>query len=451
MIKVITYGSFDLFHEGHYNLLKRAKELGDYLIVGVTTEQYDESRGKVGVVDSLMERIDHVRQSGFADEVIIEDHASQKVEDIQKYNIDIFTVGSDWIGVFDYLNDYCKVVYLERTKGISSTMLRNAKAGILRLGIIGSGKIARRFLNEVKHVSGINAETIYNPHISSARRLAEDYQIEYHTDDKEVLYDNSDAIYIATPHESHYDYAKEALLRGKHVLCEKPMVFSRSQAEELFAIAEERHLVLMEALKTAYFPGFVKLVSTIRSGNVGAVRDVEACFTKLVTNANAREWTTSHGGSFTELGSYPMIAIIKALGREYEDISFTSFVNENGVDLYTKAYIKYSHAIATAKVGMGVKSEGELIVSGTRGYLLAKSPWWLTKEYELRYEDFRNNEKFYTKLEGEGFRYELAAFVAKINGRDKYDTNWTNDDSIVLAEIMEKFLSGKYTKKLEMH
>ena len=124
MVKVITYGTFDLFHEGHYRLLQRAKALGDYLIVGVTTEKYDLERGKLNVVDSLMTRIENVRKSGFADEIIIEEASGQKVSDVQKYHIDIFTVGSDWAGAFDYMSDYCKVVYLERTKNISSTMLR---------------------------------------------------------------------------------------------------------------------------------------------------------------------------------------------------------------------------------------------------------------------------------------------------------------------------------------
>ena len=124
MTKVITYGTFDLFHEGHYNLLKRAKQLGDYLIVGVTTEHFDEARGKVNVVDSIMERIENVKRTGFADEIIVEDHDGQKIEDIQKYNVDIFTVGSDWVGTFDYLGKFCKVVYLERTPDISSTKLR---------------------------------------------------------------------------------------------------------------------------------------------------------------------------------------------------------------------------------------------------------------------------------------------------------------------------------------
>ena len=195
MKKVITYGSFDLFHEGHYKLLKRAKELGDYLIVGVTTEQYDEYRGKLNIVDSLMERIEHIKQTGFADQIIIEDHVGQKVEDIQKYKVDIFTVGSDWLGKFEYLRKYCDVVYLERTKGISSTLLRNSAQGIIRLGVIGSGRIARRFIPEVKYVSGVNVEVVYNPHIESAKKLALENELKIYTDDVEQLYKNSDAIY----------------------------------------------------------------------------------------------------------------------------------------------------------------------------------------------------------------------------------------------------------------
>ena len=107
MKKVITYGTFDLFHEGHYRLLQRAKALGDYLIVGVTTENYDQTRGKLNVVDSLMTRIENVKKTGFADEVIIEESIGQKVSDVKKYKVDIFTVGSDWIGHFDYMAEYC--------------------------------------------------------------------------------------------------------------------------------------------------------------------------------------------------------------------------------------------------------------------------------------------------------------------------------------------------------
>lgn len=124
MKKVITYGTFDLFHEGHYNILKRAKALGDYLIVGVTSESYDIERGKLNVRDSLLKRIENVRRTGFADEIIIEEYQGQKLSDIIKYKVDLLVLGSDWRGKFDYLKNYCDVVYLERTKNISSTKLR---------------------------------------------------------------------------------------------------------------------------------------------------------------------------------------------------------------------------------------------------------------------------------------------------------------------------------------
>ena len=164
MTKVITYGTFDLLHEGHYRLLERAKALGDYLIVGVTSEAYDKARGKLSVVDSLAVRIENVKKTGFADEIIVEESPGQKVQDVKKYQVDIFTVGSDWTGSFDYMKDYCQVIYLERTKNISSTMLRVQNKRIQRIGIVGTGRIAERFVPEVKLVSGINVQGVYNPH-----------------------------------------------------------------------------------------------------------------------------------------------------------------------------------------------------------------------------------------------------------------------------------------------
>ena len=150
MKRVITYGTYDLLHQGHLNLLRRAKSLGDYLIVGVTTDNFDLDRGKLNVRNNVMERIESVRRTGLADEIIIEEYVGQKIDDIQRYNIDVFAIGSDWRGHFDYLKEYCDVVYLDRTEGISSTQLRNESC--VRLGIIGTGRIAHKFIPEVAFV-----------------------------------------------------------------------------------------------------------------------------------------------------------------------------------------------------------------------------------------------------------------------------------------------------------
>ena len=124
MVKVITYGTYDLLHEGHMNLLNRAKELGDYLIVGVTSDSFDKGRGKLNVRNNVLERVEAVRATGLADEIIIEDYIGQKIDDIQRYEIDVFAVGSDWTGKFDYLKEYCELIYLDRTEGISTTKIK---------------------------------------------------------------------------------------------------------------------------------------------------------------------------------------------------------------------------------------------------------------------------------------------------------------------------------------
>lgn len=159
MTTVITYGTYDLLHFGHIRLLERAKALGDYLIVGITSDDFDKTRGKLNVQQSLAERIEAVRQTGLADKIIVEEYEGQKIDDIQRYGVDVFTVGSDWKGKFDYLNEYCRVVYLERTEGISSTKLRS-KDRKLRLGLIGTADILKKYLAQSALVSGIEISGI---------------------------------------------------------------------------------------------------------------------------------------------------------------------------------------------------------------------------------------------------------------------------------------------------
>lgn len=444
MKKVITYGSFDLFHEGHYQLLKRAKKLGDHLTVGVTTEHFDVMRGKLNLVDSIMTRIENVKRTGFADEIIVEDHEGQKIEDIQRLGIDVFTLGSDWAGRFDYLKQYCEVIYLPRTEGISSTVLRDKRHGIVRIGIIGTGRIAPRFFKETSFVSGIEVVSAYNPETESAKAFEEQYQIHTWTDRFDEFLSETDAVYVASPNETHSDYVRRALLNGRHVLCEKPMTFTYEEAVELYELAHEKGVVLMEGIRTAYLPGFLQLLSVAKNGTIGEICDVEACFTRLGTPGSREMSDAKYSGAFLEYGSYTMLPIIKLFGKDYRDVKIDSIYGKDGIDVFTKVHFEYENRFATAKSGAGVKSEGQLVIAGTKGYIIAKSPWWLTREFDVRFEDPNIIEHHETSFSGEdGLRYEIVEFVSKINGTGGNDYKLTAEESIAMAKVVEQFMEKR--------
>lgn len=439
MKRVITYGTFDLFHEGHYNILKRAKEIGDYLIVGVTSENYDKTRGKLNVEQSLIERIDNVKKSGFADKIIVEEYLGQKIEDIKKYNIDTFVIGSDWIGKFDYLKEYCEVVYLERTKGVSSTQLRNKERGIIKLGCVGAGRIAERMCKESKYVSGINFDYVYGRNEKKIKEFAEKNDLKYYSSNYQKFLKEVDAVYIASPHLTHYNLVKEALKNKKHVICEKPICLNKNETEEIYELASKNNVVLYEAIKTAYAPAFRRLIAIAKSGIIGEIKDVDATFTKLETNFELREFDREQaGGSITELITYPLIAIFKLLGLEYENVDFYSYYGKKEVDLYTKVILKYKNAIATAQVGLGVKREGQLIIAGTKGYILVPAPWWKTEYFEVRFEDINKTEKYFYKFDGDGLRYELSEFLNSIVNKTE-NIYVKKEESIAITKVIEEF------------
>ncbi len=447
MKRVITYGTYDLLHEGHINLLRRAKALGDYLIVGVTSDSFDRGRGKLNVRNNVLERVEAVKATGYADEVIIEDYLGQKIDDIQRYDIDIFAIGSDWVGKFDYLNEYCKVVYLPRTEGISSTLLRERTETIYRIGIIGSGRIASRFVPESKFVSSASVTAVYDPNKESALSFGKKFGLDIYSEKLEEFLETIDAVYIASPHLTHYDYAKKSLSAGKHVLCEIPFMLSAMQARELYDYADKRNIVLLEASKTAFCPSFNHLVTLVKSGVIGDVVDVKTSLSKMVS-APTRELDKSQaGGAMNEHASLNMMAIIKILGREYEKVNFYSKI-ENGVDIYTKANICYPHATASMTLGIGIKTEGNMIISGTKGYVYVPAPWWLTDFFEIRYEDQTKNKKFFYSYDGDGLRYEIQEFMSMIVNHRMSSYKLRRRESVAITEIIEKYNKSENYKEL---
>ena len=448
MTKVITYGPFDMLHQGHINLLRRAKALGDELIVGVTNDNFDRDRGKLNVRNNVLERVEAVKASGLADKIIIEDYVGQKIDDIQRYGVDIFAVGSDWEGKFDYLEEYCRVVYLPRTEGISSTMLRSQDMTLFHIGIVGTGRIASRFIPEAAFVDSVKLCSVYDPDAAAAGAFGNKYSLTAFSGEFEEFLSGVDAVYIASPHLTHYEYAKAALKYGKHVLCEIPLTLDRARAEELYDYAREHSLVLLEASKTAFCPAFNHIVTLVKSGIIGDVVDVQASLSKMV-EAPCRELDREMaGGAVNEHASLTLLPAIKILGTGFTDLSFYSKMS-GGVDVYTKIIVNYPFATASATVGIGVKTEGNLVISGTKGYIYVPAPWWLTSFFEVRYEDQRRNKKFFYSFEGDGLRYELGEFVSMIISGRTSSYKLPAKESCAIAGVIGKFNARQdYTELL---
>lgn len=442
MIKVITYGTYDLLHYGHIRLLKRAKALGDYLIVGVTSDTFDRERGKINVQQTLMERVEAVQATGLADEIIVEEYEGQKIDDIKRFGVDIFTVGSDWKGKFDYLNDYCRVVYLERTDGVSSSEIRSEQQPVT-LGFVGESPIINKIERESKYVNGLVAGKVFT---LNDRFLSDSLKDKARqTSSFDELLDASDALYIISAPELHYSQIKQALERGKHVLCESPVTLRPEEWRELKALAAEKKVVLLDAIKTAYSMAYNRLLLLAKSGIIGDIVSVDTSCTSLLEfdptqdiNQEQLEWN-----SVCAWGPTALLPIFQLLGTDYVSKRIvTRFVDEErSYDAFTSIMFIYPHAVASLKVGQGVKSEGEMVVSGTKGYIYVPAPWWKTDYFEVRYEDPHNNKRYFYQLDGEGLRYELLSFLKTI--RLERDFNYVADTT---SEEIVKVLADFYAR-----
>ena len=254
------------------------------------------------------------------------------------------------------------------------------------------------------------------------------------------MLENVDAVYVATPHLSHYDYIKKSIEAGKHVLCETPMVLQGTQAKELFELAEQKDVILMEANKTAHCPAFNHLMVMVKSGVIGEVVDIEASVSQLLDKSGREFDSFQAGGALFEQGSTVLLPIFKLMGINYKNLNLYSRM-ENGVDIHTKGVFRYDHAVCSFKAGLGVKTEGNLVISGTKGYAYVPAPWWKTDYFELRYEDQNKNQKYFYKWDGEGLRYEIQEFISCIINHRFSTARLRRRESIQMANVMQQFIN----------
>lgn len=430
MKKVITYGTFDLFHYGHYNILKRAKALGDYLIVGVTGESFDIERGKLGVRDSLPQRIENVRKTGFADEIIIEEFQGQKVQDIQKYGVDILVVGSDWRGKFDYLKAYCEVVYLERTKNISSTQIRLHEQNMY-IGLILDSMADNEFVLESKYVSGVHVDRVF----SEDRKVA---QIACHTNelDKEFtqlspFFEGINTVYVHESQPSKAEHIKAALNAGKHVLSPFPITPSEAEFQELINIAKKKKVIFLPFVKMAYMQAINQMFWMIESGIIGQVIGLHCS----ITNEHQKNFSMEQMG----------VCALYTFNRLFRDMSYELSQFHHGVDgsgEYLNLFFSMKEATASLEIGSKMLLPSTLVVFGDKGKITVPDDFWETGYFEIIGYNDRTKKRYSYNYEGTGIRYILQEMLIMLREHRLSPLRFSYEDCVELNQLYQKIFGG---------
>lgn len=427
MKKVITYGTFDLFHEGHYNILKRAKEYGDYLIVGVTGENYDVGRGKLFVHDTLAERIENVQNTGLVDKVIVEEYLGQKITDITKYNVDTFVIGDDWKGKFDHLSRYCNMVYLERTKGVSSTQLRAKSFTGSTIGMYTDILDDNQIIEEAPLAKRFEISGVYSDEDAIKSRLKQQYNLPKAFDSYQEMLDECDIAYIHCDQDKRPMLVEKALLAGKHVICDSPFSCTLAEQEKLLALAKEKEVILFDNIKMVHIFVFNQLLWMTQGGLIGDILSFHCSISRNDRNRS---------NIFYDLLVLALCPMLKIMGQDYSKLDI-NVTKENGQIEFASLVFKYDNKTAVLNVGNKVRVKNQLEIIGTDGTIHAGENWWRGKYFELSKPDEDESQIYNTNFEGNGFKYLLKVMADMLEDGRLESRGIFEDESLKMAEIVE--------------
>ena len=318
---------------------------------------------------------------------------------------------------------------------MSSSEIRENRRPV-RLGLVGDARFVGKLWRETAFVNGLHVNALCTRSAELAARGRE--ELELVTDDYDRLLGQVDAVYLRSRPEEHAAQIRSALEAGRHVLCESPLTLRRSESEALMALAREKGLILTEAIKTAYATAYARLLLLVKGGRIGEVLSVDASCTSIRDRREGgAEWNGIH-----EWGPTALLPVFQVLGTDYRDCRIAARFRDDGQDCFTKLDFVFDHAVASVKVGDGVKTEGELVISGTGGYLYIPAPWWKTDYFELRCEDPADNKRWFYQLDGEGIRYELVAFTRAIE-RGRAISDIGENVTLAISAVMEDFASRR--------
>ena len=259
---------------------------------------------------------------------------------------------------------------------------------------------------------------------------------------QEELFRDCDAVFINTPVNEHYAQILEAIECKCHVICNTPIFLTVEEANHCFQKADEVGVTLFEGIKTLYFPAFEHMLLLVKSGLIGAVKDIDVSCSQIPENMEQVE-KNKYLGSLYDWCTDVMLPIIKIYEASCLDTRLIDF-RKGEFSYFTRGLFQFPNATASVKVGKGMKVEGELMITGTKGYLYVPAPWWRTEYFEIRYEDLRDVKKYFYNYEGEGLRYMIYAFLHAIYGTER-SLRHTRQEILRSTRILEQLHRGDCT------
>lgn len=309
----------------------------------------------------------------------------------------------------------------------------------LRWGIIGLGRIAHKFTQDILLVPGNTVYAVASRDVNKARDFASTYRADRAYGTYEALFQDPavDIVYIATPHDTHAALSIAALQAGKHVLCEKPLAVNRRQAAQVVEEAQKNQRFLMEGLWSRFNPSIQACLRLIRENAIGAVNYIHADFNFHTTAPDdSRIFNLDlAGGALLDIGIYPVFLAYAIWGRPEQILASARF-HRTGSDLQTSAILKYPHGFANIMCGVQCKSDMVAQIYGPDGHIFLDSRWHEAQGYTLQQGE--NAQHFSLPTPGNGFTYEIEECQRCVQAGQLESALWSPHDSLELMGILDE-------------
>ncbi len=309
----------------------------------------------------------------------------------------------------------------------------------LKWGILGLGKIAHHFCKDILLVEGSELYAVGSRSLEKANYFAQQYGANQSYGSYQDLVNDSDIdiIYIATPHDSHLEYAMMAMEAGKHVLCEKPIAVNYDQVSQLIQTAQEKKVFLMEALWTRFNPVIEKVISEIKNGAIGIPTYLNSTFSFYndIDPASRLFDPNLAGGSILDVGLYPVFLCYTLFGMP-QSIAATGTLSEQGVDLQMTALLDYGGGSAQLMSGLQANCDMTSKIYGTEGQLIIDSRWHEAQSYQIKKSD--KNVTYKHPTIGRGYTHEIMECMKCIENKQIQSSKWSHQDSLNLISILDE-------------